>query len=115
MKLRDLEALKAAQRADLEEGLIDPEAHAGELTAGGRWRRARAWFSRGLEIWTARFEKLGKLVTAVAKVLGGLGVIGGLIWRAAVFYKTRGLAPAEQPKTGVSSTFADRVDKPKPP
>jgi hypothetical protein len=106
--MRDLERLKAAQLEDARGRIADPEAHAGELTAGGWARRARAWFSLGLDRWTPRLERLAKWVTALALVVGGL---------AKVIHDLRAtrVAPAELPKTGVASTFADRVEKPKDP
>lgn len=108
----DLSAIKAAAREDVERGLVDPEAHAGELLAGGRWRGLRAWFSRGLDLWTARFEKIGKWLKSIALVLGSAAAIVGLIRS----FRTRNsVGPAELPRGGGASTFVDRVDKPTPP
>ncbi len=115
MKLRDLEALKAAQLEDARGKLVDPEAHEGELTAGRRWHRARLWFSAELAAWTARLERGGRWAKAVAMIVVSIATVAGVLWRAVVFYKTRGGAPAEQPATGVASTAVDRVPKPKPP
>jgi hypothetical protein len=104
----NLERLKAAWEEDARDRLADPEAHAGELTAGGRLRRARAWFSRGVTIWTPRLERLGKWIAALALVVGGLAKIIHDMRATAV-------APAELPKTGVASTSVDRVERPKAP
>lgn len=106
--MSNLDRLKAAWEEDARTRLADPEAHAGELTAGGWTRRARAWFSRGLTEWTPRLERLAKWVTALTLVVGGL---------AKVIHDLRATAvgPAELPKTGVASTAVDRVEKPQPP
>jgi hypothetical protein len=103
-----LDRLKAAWEEDARDRLIDPEAHSGELTAGGWTRRARAWFSRGLAVWTPRLERLGKWIAALALVVGGM---------AKIIHDMRATAvgPAELPKTGVASTAVDRVEKPKAP
>jgi hypothetical protein len=106
--------IEAAQIEEAERQLVepDPEAHAGELLAGGWSRRARTWFSRGLDLWTVRFERLGKFFKNVAFALGGIAAIIALIKQL----RTRNVAPAELPKgSGSASTFADRVDKPSPP
>jgi hypothetical protein len=106
--------IEAAQIAEAERLLVEPdsEAHAGELLAGGRLRRVTAWFSRGLDLWTARFEKLGKWLKSIAFVLGSAAAIVALLKQL----RTRNVAPAELPKgSGSASTFSDRVDKPPPP
>ena len=104
----NLDRIKAAWEEDARGPLADPEAHAGEFTAAGWLRRVRAWFSRGVDRWTPRLERLAKWVTALALVVGGL---------AKVIHDLRSTAvgPAELPKTGVASVATDRVDKPKPP
>jgi hypothetical protein len=104
----NLERIKAAQLEDARGNLVDPETHAREFTAGGRIRRFRAWFSRGLTAWTPRLERLGKWIAALALVVGGL---------AKIIHDMRAttIAPAELPKTGVASTAMDRVEKPKAP
>ena len=111
MKLRNEEDLKARWLADAEGKVTDPEAHAGELTAGGWVRRARAWLSDGLDVWTARFEKIGKWLKSIAMVLGGAAAIVALIKQL----RTRNVAPAELPRGTGERTFMDRVDKPKAP
>ena len=108
-----LERLKPLQSEDALGALSDPEAHAGELTAGQRWRRLRAWFSAELDAWTGRLERGGKWAKALAVIVVSMATVAGVIWRAVIFY-TRP-APAEEPATGVASTTMDRVEKPKPP
>jgi hypothetical protein len=105
--------IEAAQIEEAERLLIEPdsEAHAGELTAGGWWRRFTAWFSRGLEVWTGRFEKIANWLKAIALALGSLAAIIALFRQLL----TRNVAPAELPKGSGERTFVDRVDKPIPP
>jgi hypothetical protein len=109
--VKSVDPLKPLWREDAEGGLVDPEAHAGELLAGQRWRRLADWFGAKLDLWTVRFERLGKWLKAIATVLGSAAAIVALI-RA---LRTRNVAPAELPKGGGASTFVDRVDKPAPP
>jgi hypothetical protein len=115
--LKDLYKIARAGREEVERKLgipdpDDPEAHAGELLGGQRWRRARAWFSRELDAWTERLERGGKWAKHLAIFVTSLATVGAVLWRAVVFYTSRGGAPAEQPATGVASTTIDRVEKP---
>lgn len=106
--------IEAAQAEEAQRLLVepDPEAHAGELLAGNRWRRLREWASAKLDLWSARIEKIAKLLKNIALALGSLAAIAALVKQL----RTRNVAPAELPKgSGSASTFADRVDKPPPP
>jgi hypothetical protein len=102
--------IEAAQIEEAERQLLEPdsEAHVGELLAGGRWRGLRRWFSRGIDLWTPRLERLGKWIAALALVVGGLV-------KLVHDFRSTSVGPAELPKGGGERTFVDRVDKPTPP
>lgn len=107
--MKSIDPLKPLWREDAEGGLMDPDAHTGELLAGQRLRRLRAWFGRGIDLWTPRLERLGRWIAAGALVIGGLV-------KMVHDFRATSVAPAELPKGSDSaSTFLDRVDKPRPP
>lgn len=105
--------IEAAQIEEAERQLVepDPESHAGELTAGQRWRRLRGWASAKLDLWSARIERIAKLLKNVALALGSLAAIVALYRQL----RTRSVAPAELPATGQPSIGTDFVTRPKPP
>ena len=107
--MRDLEALKSAQREDAEAHF--ESEWAGKLVPHGPLTRAARWFGRGLHRWTERINRLAKWVKAVAIFLGAAGTV----WQAVRSWWGRDVQPAELPKTGVASTAIDRVDHPSPP
>lgn len=113
MKPKSIEHLKRLQLEDAEGGISDPDAHAGELLAGRRWRRLSVWFSRRLDVWTTRFERIGKWLKAIATALGSLAAIIALI-RA---LRTRDSVPPRlPPPTGAPSTALDfPVTRGRPP
>lgn len=106
--------IEAAQLEEAERQLVepDPEAHAGELMAGQRWRRLRAWASGKLDLWSARVERIAKLLKNIALALGSLAAIFALIKQL----RTRNsVAPAELPATGQPTIATEFVPKPLPP
>jgi hypothetical protein len=114
---KDLHKIIEGQHQDVERGIVspagiaaDPEAHAGELLAGRRLHRARAWLSAGLDTWTPRLKRIGEWLKAISLVLAGAAGIAGIVrsWRARV-------TPAELPATGQPTIGTDFVPRPKPP
>lgn len=91
-----LDLVKQAERAELR----------ALRKAARRERHRERWAA-----WVAFWERAAKHLKVAATVITSLGVIGGFVWRAVVFYRSRDVGAVLPAPTGAQTTALDFVTK----